>query len=159
MPGQRTRANVVSCSELIPMNHSTQLPHSAEDTRGISESRCIILPLQDLFFFIHFTPQGTSLFFREEFVGKIATVNESRMQFMLLYEHSPSQHRFTLVAMVYFCSKRYFAKYSFQKTLRIFLSPYPSEFKTNNGNLNCHHSGAWLFLRRSLARRTNSREG
>lgn len=52
MPRQRTRADVVSCSELMPMNHSTQLPHSAEDTRGISASRCIILPLQDFFLYI-----------------------------------------------------------------------------------------------------------
>ena len=136
MPGQRTRADVVSCSELMPMNHSTQLPHSAEDTRGISASRCIILPLQD-FFFIHFTPQGTSLFYREDFVGKIATVNESRMQFMLLYEHSPSQHRFTLAAMVYFCYKRYFAQYSFLENLTYFLSPFylliPASLKQTMG--------------------------
>ena len=114
MPRQRTGTDFVSCTELMQKQANTTSAFN-----GSYPSHFCIQNYHSALasnFFPIFTPQSTNLFFWKQFVVAIATIKETRMNFMLLFDRSSSKHNFNLVLMIiFFCSKRYVAKESFWK--------------------------------------------
>ena len=100
-PRQRTRTDVVPCSELMPMKQ-------ANPTSALNRSYPSHFCIKNYHFFYAFLSLRAQAFSSgtlsvEELEVTIATIKEteeSRVKFMLLHERSSLKHKFTFVAMI-----------------------------------------------------------
>ena len=96
MPRQRTGTEFVSCTELMRKQANT--------TSAFNGSYPSHFCIQNYHSALasNFFPICTNLFFWKQFVVAIATIKETRMNFMLLFDRSSSKHNFNLVPMIIF---------------------------------------------------------